>query len=95
MSPAQVIPDNTNNYWLFYIRPNGNVVLNGSLDYAKNTFYQIKILAKVGNSQAEGAELPGKGAKGLTVLWSPGWRGVAAQCDGLPEQFSLPVPDHH
>uniref|UniRef100_A0A672U8C3 Cadherin related family member 2 n=1 Tax=Strigops habroptila TaxID=2489341 RepID=A0A672U8C3_STRHB len=48
MSPAQVIPDNTNNHWLFYIRPNGNVVLNGSLDYTKNTFYQIKILAKDG-----------------------------------------------
>ncbi|XP_065546413.1 cadherin-related family member 2 isoform X1 [Lathamus discolor] len=47
-SIEEVIPDNANNYWLFYIRPNGNVVLNGSLDYAKNTFYQIKILAKDG-----------------------------------------------
>uniref|UniRef100_A0A8B9FTT9 Cadherin-related family member 2 n=1 Tax=Amazona collaria TaxID=241587 RepID=A0A8B9FTT9_9PSIT len=48
MSPAQVIPNNESNYWLFYILPNGSVVLNGSLDYAKNTFYQIKILAKDG-----------------------------------------------
>ncbi|NXY26887.1 CDHR2 protein, partial [Atrichornis clamosus] len=42
----EVIPDNTQNLQLFYILPNGSVVLNGSLDYAKNTFYQIKILAK-------------------------------------------------
>lgn len=54
------------NRWLFYILPNGNVVLNGSLDYAKNTFYQLKILAKVGSSRARGAGLPGKGAVGLT-----------------------------
>ncbi|NXC18890.1 CDHR2 protein, partial [Corythaeola cristata] len=47
-SIEEVIPDNTTNYWLFYILPNGSVVLNGSLDYAKNTFYQIKILAKDG-----------------------------------------------
>ncbi|XP_059681564.1 LOW QUALITY PROTEIN: cadherin-related family member 2 [Gavia stellata] len=47
-SIEEVIPDSTNNHWLFYILPNGNVVLNGSLDYAKNTFYQIKILAKDG-----------------------------------------------
>ncbi|XP_032861854.2 cadherin-related family member 2 isoform X2 [Tyto alba] len=45
-SIEEVIPDNTNNRWLFYILANGNVVLNGSLDYAKNTFYQIKIIAK-------------------------------------------------
>ncbi|XP_061859027.1 cadherin-related family member 2 [Colius striatus] len=43
-----VIPDSTENRWLFYILPNGNVILNGSLDYAKNTFYQLKILAKDG-----------------------------------------------
>lgn len=61
MSSAQVIPDNTKNHQLFYILPNGSVVLNGSLDYATNTFYQIKILAKVGTSQAGGAGLPGKG----------------------------------
>ncbi|NWT87068.1 CDHR2 protein, partial [Lanius ludovicianus] len=42
----EVIPDNTKNHQLFYILPNGSVVLNGSLDYATNTFYQIKILAK-------------------------------------------------
>lgn len=61
-----MIPDNTKNHWLFYILANGNVVLNGSLDYAKNTFYQLKILAKVGTSQAGGAGLPGKGAMELT-----------------------------
>ncbi|NXE91937.1 CDHR2 protein, partial [Menura novaehollandiae] len=44
----EVIPDNTKNLQLFYILPNGSVVLNGSLDYTKNTFYQIKILAKDG-----------------------------------------------
>ncbi|NXI19920.1 CDHR2 protein, partial [Irena cyanogastra] len=44
----EVIPDNTNNLHLFYILTNGSVVLNGSLDYAKNTFYQIKILAQDG-----------------------------------------------
>ncbi|NWQ87666.1 CDHR2 protein, partial [Burhinus bistriatus] len=47
-SIEEVIPDSTKNHWLFYILPNGNVVLNGSLDYAKNTFYQLKILAKDG-----------------------------------------------
>ncbi|NXL37693.1 CDHR2 protein, partial [Glaucidium brasilianum] len=47
-SIEEVIPDNMKNHWLFYILANGNVVLNGSLDYAKNTFYQIKILAKDG-----------------------------------------------
>lgn len=71
MSPAQVIPDNTENRWLFYILANGNVVLNGSLNYAKNTFYQLKILAKVGTSQAGGAGLPGKGAMGLTGALLP------------------------
>ncbi|XP_053847079.1 cadherin-related family member 2 isoform X1 [Vidua macroura] len=44
----EVIPDNTNNLQLFYILTNGSVVLNGSLDYAKNAFYQIKILAQDG-----------------------------------------------
>ncbi|NXX78676.1 CDHR2 protein, partial [Urocolius indicus] len=43
-----VIPDSTENHWLFYILPNGSVILNGSLDYAKNTFYQLQILAKDG-----------------------------------------------
>ncbi|NXQ40998.1 CDHR2 protein, partial [Catharus fuscescens] len=47
-SIEEVIPDNTTNFQLFYILPNGSVVLSGSLDYAKNTFYQIKILAKDG-----------------------------------------------
>ncbi|NXC00037.1 CDHR2 protein, partial [Orthonyx spaldingii] len=47
-SIEEVIPDNTTNFLLFHILPNGSVVLNGSLDYAKNTFYQIKILAKDG-----------------------------------------------
>ncbi|NXS29599.1 CDHR2 protein, partial [Pomatostomus ruficeps] len=44
----EVIPDNATNFQLFYILPNGSVVLNGTLNYAKNTFYQIKILAKDG-----------------------------------------------
>ncbi|NWH70773.1 CDHR2 protein, partial [Piaya cayana] len=44
----EVIPDSTKNHWLFYILPNGSVVLNGSLDYTKNTFYQLKITAKDG-----------------------------------------------
>ncbi|KFO91525.1 Cadherin-related family member 2, partial [Buceros rhinoceros silvestris] len=47
-SIEEVIPDSTKNRWLFYILPNGSVVLNGSLDYAKNTFYQLRILAKDG-----------------------------------------------
>ncbi|NXT59269.1 CDHR2 protein, partial [Pluvianellus socialis] len=47
-SIEEVIPDSEKNRWLFYILLNGSVVLNGSLDYAKNTFYQIKILAKDG-----------------------------------------------
>ncbi|NWV13375.1 CDHR2 protein, partial [Ptilonorhynchus violaceus] len=47
-SIEEVIPDNKNNLQLFYILSNGSVVLNGSLDYAKNTFYQIKIVAKDG-----------------------------------------------
>ncbi|XP_010000407.1 PREDICTED: cadherin-related family member 2 [Chaetura pelagica] len=47
-SIEEVIPDDTKNHWLFYILPNGSVVLNGSLNYTKNTFYQIKILAKDG-----------------------------------------------
>ncbi|NXV04299.1 CDHR2 protein, partial [Cettia cetti] len=47
-SIVEVIPDNMKNLQLFYVLPNGNVVLNGSLDYAKNTFYEIKILAQDG-----------------------------------------------
>ncbi|NXX37177.1 CDHR2 protein, partial [Nicator chloris] len=47
-SIEEVIPDNMKNLQLFNILPNGSVVLNGSLDYAKNTFYQIKILAQDG-----------------------------------------------
>ncbi|CAN8190018.1 unnamed protein product [Coccothraustes coccothraustes] len=47
-SIQEVIPDNMNNLQLFYILTNGSLVLNGSLDYAKNTFYQIKILAQDG-----------------------------------------------
>ncbi|NWV27759.1 CDHR2 protein, partial [Origma solitaria] len=54
---AEVIPDNKTNFHLFYILPNGNVVLNGSLDYAKNTFYQIKILAKDGGGLLHGKEV--------------------------------------
>ncbi|NXT62732.1 CDHR2 protein, partial [Chaetops frenatus] len=47
-SIQEVTPDNMKNLQLFYILPNGSVVLNGSLDYAKNTFYQLKILAQDG-----------------------------------------------
>ncbi|NXU51295.1 CDHR2 protein, partial [Turnix velox] len=47
-SIEEVIPDSTKNRWLFYILPSGSVMLNGSLDYASNTFYQLKILAKDG-----------------------------------------------
>ncbi|XP_032559197.1 cadherin-related family member 2 [Chiroxiphia lanceolata] len=47
-SIEEVIPDSTENRQLFYILPHGSVVLNGSLDYAKNTFYQIKIRAEDG-----------------------------------------------
>ncbi|KFP09853.1 Cadherin-related family member 2, partial [Egretta garzetta] len=47
-SIEEVIPDSMKNHWLFYILPNGSVVLNGSLNYAQNTFYQLKILAKDG-----------------------------------------------
>ncbi|XP_075297917.1 cadherin-related family member 2 [Opisthocomus hoazin] len=47
-SIEEVIPDSSKNLWLFYILANGNVVLNGSLDYTTNTFYQLKILAKDG-----------------------------------------------
>ncbi|KFQ30493.1 Cadherin-related family member 2, partial [Merops nubicus] len=47
-SIEEVIPDSMKNHWLFYILPNGSVVLNGSLDYANNTFYQLRILAKDG-----------------------------------------------
>ncbi|KGL87158.1 Cadherin-related family member 2, partial [Charadrius vociferus] len=47
-SIEEVVPDSMKNRWLFYILPNGNVMLNGSLDYAMNTFYQLKILAKDG-----------------------------------------------
>ncbi|NWW71171.1 CDHR2 protein, partial [Climacteris rufus] len=47
-SIEEVTPDNVKNLQLFYILPNGSVVLNGSLDYAKNTFYQIKIVARDG-----------------------------------------------
>ncbi|NXI59356.1 CDHR2 protein, partial [Chloroceryle aenea] len=47
-SIQEVIPDNMKNHQLFYILSNGSVVLNGSLDYAKNTFYQLRILAKDG-----------------------------------------------
>lgn len=64
MSPTQVIPDNAKNFWLFYILPNGSVVLNGSLDYATNTFYQLKILAQVGGSVAGAWGVVGRAAGG-------------------------------
>lgn len=64
MSPTQVIPDNAKNFWLFYILPNGSVVLNGSLDYATNTFYQLKILAQVGGGVAGARGTAGGGLQG-------------------------------
>ncbi|XP_050569639.1 cadherin-related family member 2 [Cygnus atratus] len=53
-SILEVIPDNAKNFWLFYILPNGSMVLNGSLDYATNTFYQLKILAEDGGGLLHG-----------------------------------------
>ncbi|NXK56791.1 CDHR2 protein, partial [Chauna torquata] len=53
-SIQEVIPASAKNFWLFYILPNGSVVLNGSLDYATNTFYQLKILAQDGGGQLHG-----------------------------------------
>ncbi|NXC48668.1 CDHR2 protein, partial [Penelope pileata] len=53
-SIQEVIPDSTKNRWLFYILPNGSVVLNGSLDYATNTFFQLKILAQDGGGPLNG-----------------------------------------
>ncbi|NXG53765.1 CDHR2 protein, partial [Psilopogon haemacephalus] len=47
-SIEEVIPNSVTNLQLFYILANGSVVLNGSLDYTKNTFYQLRILAKDG-----------------------------------------------
>ncbi|KAL9836355.1 LOW QUALITY PROTEIN: cadherin-related family member 2 [Geothlypis trichas] len=44
----EVIPDNMNNLQLFYILSNGSLVLNGSLDYAKNTFLPDQDLAQDG-----------------------------------------------
>lgn len=42
-----MIPDTTKNHRLFYILSSGSVVLNNSLDYTMNTFFQLKILAQV------------------------------------------------
>ncbi|NXI72491.1 CDHR2 protein, partial [Anseranas semipalmata] len=53
-SIQEVIPDNAKNLLLFYILPNGSVVLNGSLDYATNTFYQLRILAQDGGGLLHG-----------------------------------------
>ncbi|XP_035168266.1 cadherin-related family member 2 isoform X1 [Oxyura jamaicensis] len=53
-SILEVVPDDAKNFWLFYILPNGSVVLNSSLDYATNTFYQLKILAKDGGGLLHG-----------------------------------------
>ncbi|POI25531.1 hypothetical protein CIB84_010719 [Bambusicola thoracicus] len=47
-SIQEVIPDTTKNHRLFYILPTGSVVLNSSLDYTTNTFFQLKILAQDG-----------------------------------------------
>ncbi|OXB61385.1 hypothetical protein ASZ78_000253 [Callipepla squamata] len=53
-SIQEVIPDTTKNHQLFYILSNGSVVLNGSLDYTMNTFFQLKILAQDGGGQLRG-----------------------------------------
>lgn len=92
MSPTQVIPDNTENLQLFYILNNGSVVLNGSLDYAKNTFYQIKILAQVRTIQAGGAGLPGKGAVGLTGALLLRMAGDYCTTTGLSRRALLTCP---
>eukprot|EP00076_Gallus_gallus_P026435 XP_015149366.1 cadherin-related family member 2 [Gallus gallus] len=47
-SIQEVIPDTTKNHRLFYILSSGSVVLNNSLDYTMNTFFQLKILAQDG-----------------------------------------------
>ncbi|XP_021266449.1 cadherin-related family member 2 [Numida meleagris] len=53
-SIQEVIPDTVKNHWLFYILPNGSVVLNNSLDYTMNTFFQLKILAQDGGGLLHG-----------------------------------------
>ncbi|XP_065590714.1 cadherin-related family member 2 [Cyrtonyx montezumae] len=53
-SIQEVIPDTTKNHQLFYILFNGSVVLNGSLDYTMNTFFQLKILAQDGGGPLRG-----------------------------------------
>ncbi|NXL86167.1 CDHR2 protein, partial [Alectura lathami] len=56
-SIQEVIPDSMKNLWLFYILPNGSVVLNGSLDYATNTFFQLKLLAQDGGGLLNGVQV--------------------------------------
>ncbi|KAL2299271.1 hypothetical protein Nmel_013921 [Mimus melanotis] len=67
-SIEEVTPDNMKNLQLFYILPNGNVVLNGSLDYTKNTFYQIKILAKDGGGWLNNAWIVQNSSTYLSVI---------------------------
>ncbi|XP_067391732.1 cadherin-related family member 2 [Emydura macquarii macquarii] len=51
-----VTPDDIKNHQLFYVLPNGTVVLNGSLSYNnQSTYYQIKINATDGGGQLDGA----------------------------------------
>ncbi|NXJ02776.1 CDHR2 protein, partial [Psophia crepitans] len=66
-SIVEVIPDSMKNLQLFYIMPNGNVVLNGSLDYAKNTFYQLKILAKDGGGMLHNEQVFQQSSTYLTL----------------------------
>lgn len=80
------------NLQLFYILPNGSVVLNGSLDYAKNTFYQIKILAQVGTNRAGDAGLPGEGAVALTGALPLRMAGDCCTTTGLSRRASLTCP---
>ncbi|NXB75795.1 CDHR2 protein, partial [Donacobius atricapilla] len=73
----EVIPDNMKNLQLFHILPNGSVVLNGSLDYAKNTFYEIKIRAQVGTCLGWGCRAARYGGYGTERCSAPqdggGW----------------------
>lgn len=94
--PAQVIPDTTKNHRLFYILSSGSVVLNNSLDYTMNTFFQLKILAQVGDISpwwGQWVSSGGEGRYGTNGCCALGWWRAAAQRDSHPEQHHLPV--HH
>ncbi|XP_066469039.1 cadherin-related family member 2 [Tiliqua scincoides] len=57
-SIEEVLPNDAQNHYLFYIMYNGTVFLNGSLSYNnKSTFYRIKILAKDGGGLLNGVQV--------------------------------------